>query len=398
MPDWLKKERCQSCREERAVRFCLRRNRDLGWNCCNGYRIDGKCPDTCQYAPQPSEGASPLPRLKSDSRTEFLDFLDRYLQIWMHKAIEALDKRTPAQLILDHEGKVDLKDWLGGFSYPDPGILEALNLRLGLDLPLTHAPASHPETLTAGYFDHIITLDWEQALAFHLPSSEIEPKLRNDLADDLAAHPVLKKTRRCEVINAGFTEDRRQAFVFCELNRKQNWTLIFAAAEGTWRLYQSIHGTLQDYYAQKNSFRELALALNANDSTKVSILLREARVRYPLCPDLYYYEGLFDLSSGRPDRAQTTFGKALALEPEWTEPLFRLALLDMHNKDFAPALLKWEKFLQSRPDDLNALNNLGVCQLGLEQRDQARAAWQQALKLDPSFQPARQNLDHLDHG
>jgi len=57
-----------------------------------------------------------------------------------------------------------------------------------------------------------------------------------------------------------------------------------------------------------------------------------------------------------------------------------------------------QKGLQYCPTDVRAQNDLGVAYYqrgGTHDRDRARAQFQAALRLDPSYQPARQNLNSL---
>jgi tetratricopeptide (TPR) repeat protein len=398
MLDWFKKERCKACREERAARYCLRKNKEIGWKCCNGYRADGKCPEACQYTPQKSESASPLPQIKSDSRREFLDFLDRYLQYWIYTKIETLDNQSPLDLSRSADGMEKLKDWLSTFSYPDPGVLALLNSKLDMELTIPTETVTNPETVTQQYLDAVIAQDWDRVIGFHILAEDCPEDILEALTKDLASHTALKKTKQWEVINAGFTEDHKQAFVFCELNGIENWTFIFVVLEGKWHLYQTIHGTLQDYYAQKNLFRDIAMQITRKDDSAVYGLLPPAEKRYPLCADLQYYYGLFHTLLNRPADAKTAFLKAIALEPNWQEPRFQLAMLHLNAREYETALTIFLRLAEQNPHDFNVQNNLGVCYMGLDQPEKAKAIWKEALTVTPNSELIKQNLDHIDNG
>jgi tetratricopeptide (TPR) repeat protein len=398
MLDWFKKERCKNCREERAVRFCLRKNRDIGWKCCNGYRSDGKCPEACQYTPQSTETSSSLPQIKSDSRAEFLDFADHYLQFWIHAKIEALDNRSPQDLSQTTNGTDNLKNWLGSFSYPDSGVLALLNNKLNLKLDIPKDSAVNPESVVKHYLDAVIAQEWDKVIGFHILSEDVSAETLEALTKDTASHPALKKTRQWEIISAGFTEDHKQAFVFCELNGIENWTFIFVALESKWHLYQTIHGTLQDYYAQKNLFRDIATQLTKRDDSAVYGLLPAAEKRYPLCADIQYYFGLYYSLLDRPADAKTAYLKAIALEPNWHEPRFQLAMLHLSAREYETALSMFTKLAEQNPHDFNVQNNMGVCYMGLNQPEKAKAIWEEASKVSPNAELIRQNLDHLDNG
>jgi tetratricopeptide (TPR) repeat protein len=398
MFDWFKKERCKNCREERAVRYCLRKNREIGWKCCNGYRVDGKCPEACQYTPRKSETDSPLPQIKSDSRAEFLDFLDRYLQLWIYNQTDALDGKSPQELSHNQEGRERLKDWLGNFSYPDPGVLSILNSKLNLDLGVPAETPANPETIAKQYLDAVIEQDWDKVIGFHLISKDCPEEIMESLIKELASHQTLKKTRQWETVNAGFTEDHKQAFVFCELNGIENWTFIFVAFDGSWHLYQTIHGTLQDYYAQKTLFKDIALHISKKDDNSAYSLISQAEKRYPLCADIRYYYGLYFLLLGRPEDAKNSYLKAIALEPNWQEPRFQLGMLLLNDRDYESALDIFLRLAEQNPDDFNVKNNLGVCYMALNQQEKAKQVWQDALKVSPASDLIKQNLEHLDNG
>ncbi|HOD17905.1 MAG TPA: tetratricopeptide repeat protein [Candidatus Cloacimonadota bacterium] len=398
MPEWLKKERCKVCRDERFVRYCLRVNKNLGWQCCNTYRSDGKCPSACPYTPHQAEGSNALPTVKSDSRTEFLDWLDKYLPFWIHAPLNELQGRSAYELSRSEDGKERLLTWLGKFAFQDNGIIILLNKYLNLQLPINKEVTVHPEELAKQYLNAVITQDWDKVLQFHTGERQIEQEYFDLFIQTLMKHPLLPKVKNQAVINAGFTAEQTQAFVFCELNHKENWTFIFIRPNKDWQLLQTVWGTLQDYYMQKDEFRNLALLLSNHHTDEVQNRLRHDFEVYPLCPDLYYYEGLTSLQEENTETAEKDFQLALILEPDWTEPLFQLALLDMQRQNYASALAHWQTILRTNPQDINVLNNMGICYLGLEQKEKALQIWQQALLFDPKAEIVKKNLEHLKNG
>jgi tetratricopeptide (TPR) repeat protein len=396
MLNWLKKERCRICKEERATRYCLRHNKDIGWKCCNSYRSDSKCPAPCVYAPKFDE-ASPLPKIKSDSQTEFFGFVSQYLQFWIHKPQVTLNEATPIKLSETAEGRERLSEWLVGFSYPDADIVKVLNSKLSLILPEPQSMET-AESIAQRYLNLIIAQDWDALLAYHTQQNSIEQDRNAIIKESLRNHPLLKKVTRWEIINSGISEDSKQAFAFYELNGKESWSFVFYKDGSNWKIYQQIWGTLQDYYAQKDLFRDIAIAINQKQESIAYNLLNQATDRYLLSADIQYYWGLCYLLSNRNNDAKTSFQKALAFEPDWQEPKFRLALTEMSDKNFETAISLWQALLTKNPDDTNVLNNLGVCWLAMEQIDKAKEAWNQVLRIDPTSEMARNNLEHLNNG
>lgn len=394
---WLKKDRCKKCTEERSVRYCLRHNKELGWSCCNSYRADGKCPEACPYFPKKDTANSLLPQVKSDSRTEFLDYLERYLQFWIYLPFDELDNKAPYDLIQSTEGKAKLTDWLSKFNYVDSSILSLLNKKLQLELAIPVEHKFNTEDLAAEYLDAIIAHDWDKAATFHIHNTEASAETTEYIVKQLMNHPLLKKVRTWSIINSGFTQDLKQAFVFCELNQKENWTFIFVNNDNTWQFYQSIWGTLQDYYDQKTQFRQIAVAINQKNDHVLFNLLNDNINKYPLSADIQYYYGLAWGMTDRINDAKVALLNAIMLEPNWLEPLYQLAFLYMNQKDFDTAISCWSKLALHNPQDANIQNNIGVCYLGLGQTDQAKTVWETALLLDPDSEMVKKNLEHLNN-
>jgi len=396
MKDWLKKDRCSICHDERAVRYCLRQNKDIGWKCCNNLRSDSKCPEPCNYTPINAEG-SPLPKIKSDSRTEFIDYIELYLNYWIHRPQPALSDASPANIMQSTDGKKILEKWLSGFSYPDAQIIRLLNKKLNLGIQITDTP-EFAESISHRILEAITTRDWDKVIDFYTKPDQDKQKADALIIDRIKSHPLLSKATHWQIINSGISEDKKQAFAFYEINGKDNCTFIYTAAQDGWTLYQTICGTLQDYYAQKTLFRDIATALAAKVESQCYNLLQQSKYRYPLCPDLDYYWGLYYLMLKRTDDAVNCFESALLLDPAWNEPLIQLAISSMNAKEYQASLDKWQLLSERNPQDINILNNLGVCYLGLNQQDKAIAIWQSALKINPDADIIKKNLEHQSGG
>ena len=68
-----KSNRCQSCYNERAMRQCPRKKKNICWQCCNETRCDTHCPDSCPYSPK-RDASNPFPCLlyTSDAADDLL--------------------------------------------------------------------------------------------------------------------------------------------------------------------------------------------------------------------------------------------------------------------------------------------------------------------------------------
>jgi tetratricopeptide (TPR) repeat protein len=91
-------------------------------------------------------------------------------------------------------------------------------------------------------------------------------------------------------------------------------------------------------------------------------------------------------------------GLAIALMPRWRAPLLVAAALALgaatvaRNQDYRSELALWSDTVRKSPGSVRAWNNLGyACQLE-GRREEARAAYERALALDPADVKARTNL------
>jgi tetratricopeptide (TPR) repeat protein len=65
----------------------------------------------------------------------------------------------------------------------------------------------------------------------------------------------------------------------------------------------------------------------------------------------------------------------------------------MRNADYSSEVALWEATTRALPMKPRALNNLGVAYVGERRWDEARAAFERALALDPGYAKARENRD-----
>ncbi len=75
-----------------------------------------------------------------------------------------------------------------------------------------------------------------------------------------------------------------------------------------------------------------------------------------------------------------------------TMDVFEKAFLSMkEGKNYTKAILGFEKVLAQNPNHPQSYGNIGLCYAYLGKKDEALAAYEMALELDPSYAPAKQN-------
>ena len=385
----LNRERCFKCRAERSVRKCPR-NRDklIGWKCCLELRVDLRCPSECPYSAVKDEN-SPFPAFRADSNTEFTRTAKRHIDLWIYQPQEGLDGLSPA----DYAAKdsAGMLAWLGRFQFPANFPMTYLLQKLQLAHDEYEEPET-PETVAFGFFDAVITQDWQKLRAFTINDRE-----DRDLAERytrlVSEIPELKKVNRYEILHAGAADDGVSAMVVLDLGGKLIWAVLLTSAEGRWKVRQNLNGGPHLYYGQNKLFHKLAEHLAQGEAEAAWDLIRKNLPLYPDCADLYYYRALYWQLARQFDKAKEDLRNSLALDNHFYAAGFALSALYLNDRELEQAkeLLSW--LAADRPDDLNVRNNLAACEAGLGNIPAAQAIWRELLKIAPNYEPALKNLE-----
>ncbi len=389
-----RKDRCAKCYEERATRNCLRHDKNIGWECCNGSRSDLKCPPQCQYAPKVTDDV-PFPAVKSDSRSEFQHFSKLYIDFWLNKHNPAFDGASPISIARENPER--MLHWLSSFKYPSGFPLKYLMDRLSLKNDIPEIDTKDPEEQVIGYLNEVLKREWKNLRGFTINKLEFNGFVER-YAELIAEIPQLRKLNDYKIVSAGISEDGGTAFVLVELNHRQLWTLILTPRDGSWKIRQNIKGSPEIFYEQNKRANDIAELLSKGDEAQAWHLLEEARILYPDSADIYYYYGLHSQLVKQFDRAKVQFFSALVLDNEWSVPYYHLAALYLNEDNYEEALYWNEALSGLLPDDPNALNNVAACYAGLKNYAKAREIWEGLCKRFPDFELARMNLQKLNDG
>jgi putative PEP-CTERM system TPR-repeat lipoprotein len=104
------------------------------------------------------------------------------------------------------------------------------------------------------------------------------------------------------------------------------------------------------------------------------------------------------LQSGRSDLGLQQLQKAFDKDPSQEGTGVALAVLYIRGGDTKRALTVTEKLVQSSPKSPAVWNLLGISKGAARDLPGARAAYERAIQLDPSFRPAQLNLARLEAG
>lgn len=172
------------------------------------------------------------------------------------------------------------------------------------------------------------------------------------------------------------------------------------------------------------------LALARNDPAKAVAELEKLAVEFPKSADLRFQLGLAALLDKDASKAEASFGQAVNLAPDFAEAVFILAQLNLNKGRFDSVIGLLTQLLKSHPDAGRAYPLLaqaylssdqpksalavlqsfqkafpadpqGPFQVGLvlvqqNRTNEARAAFEQALKLQPAYLPAATKLIEQD--
>ena len=97
-------------------------------------------------------------------------------------------------------------------------------------------------------------------------------------------------------------------------------------------------------------------------------------------------------SQNSPQKAIQQYREALKLEPEHQPSLFRLAVVYAQVKEYPLALMTWEKYIKATDGSAAGFSNLGFCYELAGKPDDAEAAYKKAIAKDAKYAPARVNF------
>jgi protein O-GlcNAc transferase len=121
-------------------------------------------------------------------------------------------------------------------------------------------------------------------------------------------------------------------------------------------------------------------------------LYREVLARAPAHPVTLFRSGLLELQDGHPEAALLLVERAVAADAAEPRYPFVLGQSLQALRRWDPAIGAYETALKLQPDFLDAWNNLGICRQLRRQFPQAAAAYRQALTLNPANAGVMANL------
>lgn len=100
-------------------------------------------------------------------------------------------------------------------------------------------------------------------------------------------------------------------------------------------------------------------------------------------------------AQGQAREAETWYRKTLELKDHYLEARHNLGELLMSQDRLDEAREEFIRVIAAHPRPVMSLNSLGIIEARSGRLDAARSCFEKALRLDPQFEPARQNLQRL---
>ena len=187
----------------------------------------------------------------------------------------------------------------------------------------------------------------------------------------------------------------RPDFAYAHCNLAEALSRVPGKQEEAVAHFETALSILPDYAAAHYLLANVLASMPGRQSEAVPHY--EAALRIKPSPEAHVH--LANLLVGQPGRlgeAIEHYQAALRLAPgsAWIHYLVAVHLGDVpgHHEE---ALARVQEALRLRPDYVEAHNLLGVFLARMGNLEAAREEWNTALRIDPSFQPARNNLDLL---
>lgn len=152
--------------------------------------------------------------------------------------------------------------------------------------------------------------------------------------------------------------------------------------------------------ALPNDAQLQALAANAymqlGQSAKAAEMMKAAVEHDPKSAALRTDLGMLQLAAGDSAAAAATLQQASELDPTRTQADMILVVSQLRDKKYDAALATLQRLEQRAPNDPSVHNMRGAAYLGLNDLSRARASFERAIALNPTFMPAVANLAQLD--
>ncbi|MDP8211191.1 MAG: tetratricopeptide repeat protein [Candidatus Stygibacter australis] len=393
----LKNSKCQICKVRRQQRFCLRKGKDICWECCNNMRYDRQCPKECRYSVKAGEGLQ-ISKTNADSLTEYKGLIEKLMDLWMRMPQQDLNGSIPEELSRSQEGRSELINYFKKTNLSKYINLSYIKRILDLEELEIGKEKESNEDVGKRYLSSILAGDMEGSLAFHVNGEEIkaEPEWLEDYLSQLKGDKILGKMTDFKIISSALSEDRNIGLGFYDINGKYDLCLKIVKSTDSWKVASRYNGKMEIVNGENEALRHIAVLISKSELSQAVDLLDKYIALYPDSSDLYYYQGVISAMKGKNKQAKKSFLCSIRLDPGFSEALYNYGLQLHLEGDIQGAADYYKRVLAIEPEEVKSLNNLAAIYIDLQEYQSAEEYINRCKLVDPDYEPLLANIKRLN--
>ncbi len=157
------------------------------------------------------------------------------------------------------------------------------------------------------------------------------------------------------------------------------------------QLYREILKKIEiDQLNIHNNLGNLLDGMNRLDEAETSF--KKAIELQPKYAEAHNNLGIVQARQGEFEEAETSYRKAIELKPDYVDAYYNLAILINDFVSIEDAKIIYKKVIKLKPDHIDAHNNLGNILKKLGRLDEAETSYRKAIELKPDYVDAFKNL------
>ena len=157
------------------------------------------------------------------------------------------------------------------------------------------------------------------------------------------------------------------------------------------QLYREILKKIEiDQLNIHNNLGNLLDGMNRLDEAETSF--KKAIELQPKYAEAHNNLGIVQARQGEFEEAETSYRKAIELKPDYVDAYYNLAILINDFVSIEDAKIIYKKVIKLKPDHIDAHNNLGNILKKLGRLDEAETSYRKAIELKPDYFEAHINL------
>ncbi len=387
--------RCKICKANKGHRFCMRSGKDICWHDCNSIRIDMKCPKACKYSLVKKNDFEY--KTNADSALEYSELLKLEIDKWISVSQETLGNRVPMKIIETEAGREDLTNLFIGVNSIPGFPVTYLKKRLKLNNLEVNSTSETHEDVANKYMNILIAQDWDEVIKLiHDQDKFLDDEVKDNFFKRYKSNKVITKMTQYELISAGLAGSADQAFVYYEINRKYEMTVVLKKEGTSWKISSRVFGKPELINGEMDAVQQIALLLSANRLSDVFELVKKFSAIYADSADIQYYWALYYLIQNNQKKARPFLLNSVEMDPDFAEATGLFATILVQEGNMTRGKDLYHIVIKNNPEDIKSMNNLASIYIQENDYEEARVLLEKCLKIAPEFEYAQKNLEKIN--